>query len=90
MRQGANEYSFQVPDGRYEIELRFRRTEVQEPHFRGFSVNINGQSFIKRLDLVAEAGYMTALTRKTAVTATGSNGSLLSSLTAETFRQSAE
>ena len=74
MRQGANEYSFQVPDGRYEIELRFAEPKFKEPHFRGFSVNINGQPFIKRLDLVAEAGYMTALTRKTAVTATGSNG----------------
>ena len=74
MLEGASEYHFEVPDGRYAIELRFAEPKFKAAGERVFAIKINGQIFVDKLDVFAEAGYMTALTRRTTQTATGAKG----------------
>lgn len=74
MRENLSGYRFSVPDGIYEIELRF-----VEPKFKGngqrvFDVEINGQTFLKNFDLVRESVFMQALIKKFRVSAENNSG----------------
>ena len=74
MREGASTYAFSVPDGRYEVELRFTEPKFKAAGERIFSVKFNDQPFFDRLDIFAAAGYMTQFTRQATVTVTGGEG----------------
>jgi beta-galactosidase len=69
MQEGLTGYRFDVPDGAYEVELRFAETKFQKPGERIFNVKINGQTYLENLDLVKEIGYQRAFTRKFTVNA---------------------
>ncbi|HKP70055.1 MAG TPA: glycoside hydrolase family 2 TIM barrel-domain containing protein, partial [Pyrinomonadaceae bacterium] len=74
MREGPSSYTFAVPAGRYEIELRFAEPKFKTAGERVFGVKINGEMFADRLDVFAATGYMTQLTRRTNATVTGTTG----------------
>jgi beta-galactosidase len=74
VRQGLTACRFDVPDGGYEVELRFAEYLSQQPGERVFSVSLNGNSVIANLDLVKEHGALRAETRKFQVNATHSQG----------------
>jgi beta-galactosidase len=69
MQEGLTAYRLDVPDGTYEVELRFAETRFQKPGERVFDVKINGQTFLEKLDLVKEVGFQTAFTRKFKISA---------------------
>jgi len=55
-RRGIQGYRFDVPDGDYELELRFADPTAVAIGERVFDIAINGQPAVTALDLVAEAG----------------------------------
>lgn len=57
------EYRFDVPDGSYEVELRFVEHLHQKPGARVFSVLLNGKTVIENLDLFKSHGGMRAATQ---------------------------
>lgn len=64
MREGLSGYRFDVPEGEYEIELRFAENKFKETGQRIFDVKINGQTVLENLDLIKEAGLMESFSRK--------------------------
>jgi beta-galactosidase len=74
MRQGLAVYRFDVPDGSYEIELRFAEHSRQKPGERVFSVSLNEEVAIAQLDLVKESGAGCALVRTFRVNAARGRG----------------
>lgn len=64
MQEGLAGYRFDVPDGPYEVELKFAETKATKPGERVFDVRINGQTFLEKLDLVKEVGFQQALTKR--------------------------
>ncbi|MEZ5427889.1 MAG: glycoside hydrolase family 2 TIM barrel-domain containing protein, partial [Pyrinomonadaceae bacterium] len=74
MREGLNGYRFDVPDGVFEVELRFVEPKFKEKGQRVFDVKINGQTVCRELDLAGEAGLMMSLTRKFSVAAENRGG----------------
>lgn len=74
VRQGITSCRFDVPDGRYEVELRFAEHYSQQPGERVFSVSLNGNSVIANLDLVKERGALRAEARVFQVNATDRQG----------------
>lgn len=73
-RQGIEGYRFDVPDGRYELELRFTEATVTAPKQRVFDVVVNGATLIANLDLVAQVGTAWALPITTTVQVSGGQG----------------
>jgi beta-galactosidase len=71
MREGLTAYRLDVPEGVYEVELKFAETKSQKSDERVFDIRINGQIFLEKLDLVKETGFQNAFTRKFRVTAQG-------------------
>ena len=69
MQEGLTAYRLDVPDGPYEVALRFAETKFQKPGERVFDVKINGQIYLEKLDLVKEIGFQKAFTRKFIVAA---------------------
>jgi beta-galactosidase len=59
---GVSELRFDVPDGEYEIELRFAETQDKQPGDRAFDVIMNGVTTVGGVD-PAVAGAYAALTR---------------------------
>ena len=59
-RVGLEAYRFDVPDGRYEVELRFTEPTAA-PGERVFGIAINGRRVLNRLDLAAQAGIARAV-----------------------------
>ncbi len=66
-RWGVPSYSFDVPNGTYTVRLHFAENYhgVTKPGDRVFSVNVEGESVLKSLDIFREAGE-----RQVAVTRT--------------------
>lgn len=64
MSEGLTAYKFDIPDGEYEIELRFVESKFKENGQRVFDVGINGQKVLENLDLVKESGFMQIYSRK--------------------------
>jgi beta-galactosidase len=73
-RQGLTLCRFDVPDGRYEVELRFAEHSFQQPGERVFSVSLNGNPVIANLDLVKEHDSLRAEARVFQVNATNKQG----------------
>jgi beta-galactosidase len=63
VRQGLKAYRFDVPDGRYEVQLYFLEHRFTKPGERVFSVSLNGKTVIDKLDLVKEYGWQRAASR---------------------------
>jgi len=64
MLEGLTLYRFDVPDGEYEIELRFAEHQFGEAGRRVFDITFNGGPAVKRLDLAKEAGQFQAAAKK--------------------------
>ncbi len=58
-------YRFDVPSGKYEIELRFAETKFETAGKRIFDVKVNGLPFIDKLDLAQSPGAFRAFTKTT-------------------------
>jgi beta-galactosidase len=74
MQEGLQSYRFDVPDGDYEIELRFVEYEFSKANQRVFNVLVNGEYLLRGLDLAKDYGLMQPLTLRSCVRATGANG----------------
>lgn len=55
-REGLSAYRFDVPDGDYELELRFAEPNATPVGERVFDVQVNGTPVVTMLDLVTQAG----------------------------------
>jgi beta-galactosidase len=64
MQEGLTAYRFDVAEDMYEVELKFAETKFQKAGERVFDVKINGLTLLEKLDLVKEAGYQKAFTKK--------------------------
>jgi beta-galactosidase len=62
-RRGMDGYRFDVPDGDYELELRFTEYWPNTPGQRIFRISCNGEVLIDRLDLAESPGARRALSR---------------------------
>jgi len=67
MQEGLTAYRFDVPAGKYEIELMFAETKFETAGKRIFDVNINGIAFLNKLDLAATPGPFRPFSRSTTV-----------------------
>lgn len=56
-------YVFDVPEGRYEVEMKFAEIFGREPGKRVFDVQIEGVTVLDDFDVAAQAGINTALDR---------------------------
>ena len=74
LRQGLKAYRFDVPDGSYELELRFLEHRATKPGERIFAVALNGQTVIEQLDIVKAYGPLRAATKTFQVRATQRQG----------------
>ncbi|MFL6208543.1 MAG: glycoside hydrolase family 2 TIM barrel-domain containing protein [Pyrinomonadaceae bacterium] len=74
MREGLSGYRFDVPDGEYEIELRFVERESTAADVRVFSVGVNGAQVVARLDLAAQYGLQQPVKVRTTARAAGGLG----------------
>ncbi|HSK70074.1 MAG TPA: glycoside hydrolase family 2 TIM barrel-domain containing protein, partial [Pyrinomonadaceae bacterium] len=74
MLENLTAYRFDVPDGDYEIELRFVEPKFQESKKRAFDVGINGQMIMGNFDLAEKSGFMNAFTRKFHISARNNRG----------------
>jgi beta-galactosidase len=74
MSEDLTAYKFDVPDGDYEIELRFAETKFKEIGKRVFDVGINRQKVLENLDLIKESGFLQSFTRKFRVAAQDKRG----------------
>lgn len=68
-RAGVSGYRFDVPDGDYRLELGFMETEHDRAGQRVFDVEVNGEPWLRRLDLADAAGRYRPLVRKLPVRA---------------------
>jgi beta-galactosidase len=73
-REGADGYRFDVPDGDYELELRFTEYFPKKPGERVFRVMCNGLNLIYRLDLTEAYGLRRAASRTFKVEAKDGKG----------------
>jgi hypothetical protein len=62
-REGPVKYSFRLPRGEYLVRLGFLETEVAQPGLRVFDVDAEDEEALAGLDIFAEAGDFTWLTR---------------------------
>ena len=72
-RTGLDAYRLDVPDGRYEVELRFAEPTAK-PGERVFGIAINGRIVVTRLDLAEYAGLARAVPILVEATVTGGRG----------------
>ena len=72
-RTGLSAYRMDVPDGRYEVELRFAEPTAA-PGERVFGIAINGRTVISRLDLAEQAGRARAVPILIETTVAGGRG----------------
>jgi beta-galactosidase len=73
-RTGARQYRFDVPDGLYELRLRFVELEHSAPGRRVFDVAVNRRVVFGGLDLAGEHGRHVAVERTVVVEAVGGDG----------------
>ncbi len=72
-RTGLDAYRMDVPDGRYEVELRFAEPTAK-PGERVFGIAINGRTILTGLDLAERAGTARAVPIVVETTVTGGRG----------------
>jgi beta-galactosidase len=73
-REGLQGYRFDVPDGEYEVELRFAEPNATPIGERVFDVVVNGVLTVSRLDLAAQAGTGVAVPILSTARATDGRG----------------
>lgn len=74
VREGTFAYVFTVPDGEYEVDLRFVERRHKAADLRVFRILVNGEAAISSIDLFAEAGFMQHVIRKVRASASGVRG----------------
>ncbi len=75
-RYGVFQYLFPVPNGTYQLRLRFAEIYLTQPGQRVFNVSVNGQTILPNFDIfVAAGGAFRAIDRTFAVSVT--NGQML-------------
>ncbi len=72
--QGLSGYRFDIPDGEYEIELRFAETSVFKRDGRVFNVAANGVNLLENFDLNKEAGLLKAVVKTFKIKIESGNG----------------
>lgn len=60
-RLGMKAFKFDVPDGRYEIDLHFCETQETAPNRRVFNVSIGNEEVLSAFDLYAQYSERTAI-----------------------------
>ena len=73
-RKGIQGYRVDVPNGEYEVELRFAEPTAVVPGERVFDVVINGRTAVAALDLVSQAGTGRAVPITVFASARGKQG----------------
>jgi beta-galactosidase len=73
-REGLTAYRFDVPDGEYEVELRFAEPKAKAAGERVFGVTVNGRVLSSAIDLAKEYGLARAAAIRVNATAAGGNG----------------
>jgi hypothetical protein len=66
--RSAGAFIFDVPNGSYEVEMRFAEIFGREPGKRVFNVDLNNTPVLPNLDLAAQAGNNVAFVRTYTVT----------------------
>jgi beta-galactosidase len=74
LRQGLKAYRFDVPDGGYEVELRFLEHRPTKPGGRVFGIALNGKTVLEALDLAKDYGEMRAFSKTFRVSAARGQG----------------
>jgi beta-galactosidase len=74
MREGLAGYRFDVPDGDYEIELRFVEREFEAAGRRVFGVSVNDLALVARLDLAGQYGLLQPVVLRTRARAANGAG----------------
>ena len=64
MQEGLTAYRFDVPNGTYEVELRFVETKFEKAAERVFNIAVNGRTVVAGLDLASAAGLHHGLKRR--------------------------
>ncbi|HSJ15968.1 MAG TPA: glycoside hydrolase family 2 TIM barrel-domain containing protein [Longimicrobiales bacterium] len=72
--EGMEQYRFAVPDGSYEVQLRFAEMEHAAAGQRVFDVVVNGHVVFGALDLAGRYGRHAAVERTVVVEAAGGSG----------------
>ncbi|MBB5439009.1 beta-galactosidase [Pedobacter sp. AK017] len=67
-------YRFDVPDGRYELELCFIESDKIPANERIFEVSVNGDKLIENLDLTAQYGFGVAVRKKYRISVSNGTG----------------
>lgn len=62
-QEGVSQYRFDVPDGRYLVEIGMAEILSREPGERIFSLAVNGQKLYDAIDLAADYGPFQAVRR---------------------------
>lgn len=73
-RSGMQAYRFDVPDGRYEVELKMVEPLWEGPGSRVFDVSLNGVQVVNDLDLAERYGSLRAGSQILAASASGGKG----------------
>lgn len=74
MQKELSGYRFDVPDGVYELEMRFAEPEFKEIGKRVFDIFINGETVFENLDLVKQSGAFQPVVKKIIVEAKEQKG----------------
>lgn len=77
-RVGVQQYRFDVPDGDYEVQLRFVEMEHTAPGRRVFDVAVNHHVVFRALDLAGSHGRYAAVERTVVVAAVDGGGVVVS------------
>jgi beta-galactosidase len=73
-RQGFSGYRFDIPDGDYEIELRFIEPVAGKFGERVFNFYANGAKLAENVDLFQETVLLNSVIKKFKIKVTGNNG----------------
>jgi beta-galactosidase len=74
MQENPGGYKFDVPNGFYEIEMRFVEPKFKEIGQRVFDVKINNQTLLENLNLVKASGFMQTFAMKFLISVDGNKG----------------
>jgi hypothetical protein len=71
LRYGAFTYTANVPNGTYNVTLKFSEDFYNSANLRVFNVAINGITVLSNFDIVAAVGAFTAIDKTFSITVTG-------------------
>ena len=73
-RQGIFAYRFDIPDGKYEVEIKFTEANTEKSVERVFSVTANGSKLIEEFNLSKESGLLNAVSKSFKLQVKGGKG----------------